>query len=180
AKPENQSALRAAFSDLPFVRALREHGIAVPDVDFPSQMKDQDLFACRAIKFGIVAGIVLIVSTLGIMIGHKHQHLQSDFPLLSYFVFAGAALLTPWLMGLDDARRPPTLHSVIAALFFVTGVAMAAQPVTVFVNGIGVTSDQSQSFVVRAGSLEPTGDQTGNGAIELPGTQSRLAWLKEG
>lgn len=137
-------------------------------------------FLQSRLTLGISAGIALIVATLAIMIGYKHQHLQWDFPLWIYPVLAVLALFTLWSLGRRDAWRPPVLHSVIAALFFVIGIAMAAQPVTVFLNGLGVASDRTQTFVVRAGSLEPIGNRTGIRPIDFPGTQSRLAWLKDG
>lgn len=179
-KPENQAIVRAAFADFPIVQALRARGIAVPDAHLPANIQDHDLFACRSIMFGIVAGLALVIATLAIMIGHKHQHLQSDLPLSLYFVLGGVALLMLWLIGRRDTQRPPVGHSILAAIFLVAGVAMATQPMTVLVNGFGVTSNQSQAFVVRAGNLEPVDGQTGIGAIELPGTQSRQGWLKEG
>ena len=77
-------------------------------------------------------------------------------------------------------RRPPVAHSIIAAILLLIGVGMAAQPVTVLFNGVGLDADRMQAFVVRADNLEPVDDKTGIGAIALPGAQSRQAWLKEG
>ena len=180
ARPESLPTARVAFADLPIVLALRARGIVVLNSVVLPDDNEFDLFASRCVKFGIVVGLALFVGALAIMVSNKYQHLQMDFSWWVYAALAGASLLVLWGIARRDTWRPPVFNMVLASIFLIAGVCMAAQPVATLVNGWGVDSEQPQAFTVHAGSLVPTGSKTGVGPIYVLAPQSRQTWLKEG
>jgi hypothetical protein len=179
-RPENQEILRSAFANMPIVQALRDHGVAVPDPKLPSNYQDEDLFASKSVKFGVVAGMLLIITTLLTMIARPNLHLQASFPTWFYIGLGCASLLLLWAIGEREQRRPRAFHIILAVIFFVGGITGAAHPVTTLINGIGIDAGEQQTFVAHGGSLEPIGHQSGIGTIGPLGESSRLHWLKDG
>ncbi|PRC92423.1 hypothetical protein S2091_2798 [Solimicrobium silvestre] len=178
-KPENQAILRAGLLDLPIAHALSERGVTMSEAA-PHNIKEHDLFACRSIKFGIITALTLSSAALGILLLCKYQHLKFDFPLSLHLLICTTILCAFFLLNQNDKSRPPLLHTVLTALCLVGSMAIGAQPIAMFLNGFGVTSNQSQDFVIRAGKLEPIANFSGIGSIKLPGKESRQGWLQSG
>jgi hypothetical protein len=83
-------------------------------------------------------------------------------------------------LSLRDSKNPPWLYRILAAAILATGATVAAPVGITALNGLGVASARQENFVVRSGRLEPVDENAPTGAIELPGSESRMAFLREG
>ncbi|WP_026258855.1 hypothetical protein [Uliginosibacterium gangwonense] len=178
--PENQCILREALNGLPLVRALRERGISVVDKISTTDAISQDMLAHRAVKFALTVGLLLVTSSLLLMMWRANQHLQMSFSIWVYAGLVAAALAVMGLFSWQETKCAPIAHSVAAMFILCVGISMAFQPLILFANGFLYDMEQTQAFVAEAGVLKPVGAQSGIGRIELPGFQSRIAWLKDG
>lgn len=177
-KPENQKLLAEAAMELPLVRALRERGVVVSAM--LNDARPNDLFASRAVKLGICAGLGLVVLALALMVTRMHPRFIDGVPLWVYPGVAVALILAYLRVASTDEWRPPVAHHFIGFTLLAAGASIAVSPLALLINGLGVPALELQAFVVRDGHLEARDAPLGAERIELPGKQSRSAWLKEG
>lgn len=177
--PENRAILQKAFADLPLIRELAARNLIVPDYNSSTANQLPDLFAHRSVKFGIVTGLSLAVSALLLMILRQNNHLHDELPMWVYVVLALAALYSFWKIDQKDTPAAPTGNRILAVIFLVGGVIFSADKIVPLLNGVGI-DEQKQTFIVHSAYLEPANTATESGRVDLPGKNSRHAWLKEG
>ncbi len=178
--PENQHHLREFFSRLPVVEAFAKRGkfASPPSIrTIPPQM---DLFAWGKVKFGLLAGLGLIVASLLLMLALPDEHTEE---FLSPWQCAGLGfvLALAYLGYLSTgADRPPWSHRWVAAVLLFFGIATAIHPLTVTLNCLVTAESHSVEYVVQNGALVPSSTGQEFPVIDLPGRQIRSAWLREG
>jgi len=179
ALPENQAIMRQAVANLPLAKALRERGFEISKPDFNDSARDQNFFSSPSVKYAIVIGAGLVLLTLFLMISRPYQHLQS-LPSIWAVIASCIAVLAIFLLASKKESPPPVVvHKVVAGLSLVAGITMAAPPLVLLVNGLGIESSHIQEYVVHKGLLEPV-NAPDLGLIELPGKQGRIGFLREG
>lgn len=200
----NGARLAAAFADLRLVQALEQHA-PVPDLALrwpgtaPAAGADLNR---QPEALALLAGTILVFLTgWGLMLYAPHIHLHAsptwmDRAGWSLGTLALWALAAWWWRGQPPAARlpappakPPAGREPVskpvlgfAALLWVAAVAFVTEPLLVHAALLGRADGwQNQRFAIGEGQARPIGAGAVHvPPIELPGRQSRLAWIHAG
>lgn len=207
AGPENHAQLARAFAELRLVSALQRHA-PLPDgalpwpgvphslgTDLNSQPEVLTLFGVAALVF--VTGLALMVAA-----PHLHLHASPSFAQRAAWAVGTLALwAAAWLAwACHKASRPepnpvsaaastqqpsvPLFKTALAlaAVLWMASVAFVIEPLLVHSALLGRGDAwRTHRFVLSSGWAKPMGAEAAHiPPIELPGAQSRVAWIKPG
>lgn len=200
----NGAHLAAAFADLRLVRALEQHA-PVQDLSlgWPGTAPAVGVDLNRQPEaLVLLAGTILVFLTgWSLMLYAPHIHLHASptwvdragWSLGTLALWAAAAWWwrgrlpsdqSPATSAMQPVGREPVSKPVVgfAALLWVAAVAFVIEPLLVHAAVLGRADGwQNHRFAVAEGQARPIGaDALHVPPIDLPGRQSRLAWIRDG
>jgi len=201
--PDNHARLTRAFADLRLVRALQQYA-PLPDVALPwpgtPNLFSTDLNLNRQPEvltlFG-AAGLVFVVGLI-LMVAAPNVHLHTSPGLVDRATWA-VGTLALWAAAWQAWRRyqasspvpAPTQQPAVplskpalalAAVLWMAALAFVIEPLLVHSALLGrADAWHTHRFALGGGWAKPIDPDAAHiPPIELPGAQSRLAWIKPG
>lgn len=200
----NDTRLAAAFAELRLVHALERHApVAYRDLRWPGTAPSVgvDLERQPESLALLLATILVFLTGWILMLYAPHIHLHASPTWMDRAAWS-LGTLALWLLAawrwrsqprtdllpaeptIAPAQRNPISKPTlaIAALLWVAAVAFVTEPLLVHAALLGRSDAwQSHRFAITAGQAMPIGaDAAHVPPIELPGPQSRLAWIRAG
>jgi hypothetical protein len=200
----NQTRLAEAFAQLRLVRALEHHApTACQALHWPGTAHPAGTDLNRQPEALVLLGGTIVVFLTGwaLMLYAPHVHLHASPTWMDRAAWSLGPLAL-WALAAWEWRRQPSADPLpatptapskgrdpvskpalaFAAVLWVAAVAFVTEPLLVHAAMLGRSGAwQTHRFAIAEGQARPMGaDAVHVPPIELPGRQSRLAWIRAG
>ena len=199
--PDNHARLTRAFADLRLVRALQQHAplsdVALPWPGIPNSLSTDLNRQPEVLTLFGAAGLVFVVGLI-LMVAAPNVHLhvspgwvdRATWAVGTLALWAAAWQVWQRYRAAHPAPAPGQLPAVplskpalaFAAVLWMAALAFVIEPLLVHTALLGrADAWHTHRFALGGGWAKPIGTDAAHiPPIELPGAQSRLAWIKPG